>query len=352
MSQLLHARGELRIPSTDPVARVRSARLEHRRRLRLVVATGSLILAGVILVRALLGSYRVSLPDAVRIVAGAEVPTASFILMESTLPRAVLAALAGAAFGLAGGVFQAVLKNPLASPDIIGVGMGASAAAVAGIVVGGWSGASLSLAAVAGALLVAVGIRAVAGPHPTHLVLVGIGTAAVLSSVIHFLFTRADVWDAQLVLRWLTGSVSGASWPVIGSVLVALVVLGSALAVLSRDLDLVELGTDLARGLGSPRRDDLLLVIGVVLMAVAVAGAGPVPFVAFTAAPIARALLRGRRSLIVAALVGATITVAADHIGSYLIPDVSLPLGVVTGLAGAPVLIWFLVNGRTSGSTT
>jgi iron complex transport system permease protein len=82
-------------------------------------------------------------------------------------------------------------------------------------------------------------------------------------------------------------------------------------------------------------------------MAVGVAGAGPVPFVAFTAAPIARALLRGRRSLVVAALVGAVVTVLADHLGSYLIPGVSLPLGVVTGLAGAPVLIWFLVTGRT-----
>lgn len=316
------------------------------------MAIGLLVLVAAVLVRALLGSYRVSLPDAVRIVLGAEVPTATFILMESTLPRAVLAALAGAAFGLAGAVFQTVLRNPLASPDIIGVGMGASAAAVVGIVVFGWTGASLSIAAVVGALLVAVAIRLLAGPHPTHLVLVGVGTGAVLASVIHFLFTRADVWDAQLVLRWLTGSVSGASWAIIGSVLVTVVTLGVILALLSRDLDLVELGHDLAVGLGGTRREDLLLGLGVVLMAVAVAGAGPVPFVAFTAAPIARALLRGRRSLVVAGIVGAIVTVLADHIGSYLIPDVSLPLGVVTGLAGAPVLIWFLVTGRTARSTS
>ena len=164
------------------------------------------------------------------------------------------------------------------------------------------------------------------------------------------LFTRADVWDAQLVLRWLTGSVSGASWPVVVTVTSAVAVIGVALAVVTRDLDLVELGPDLAAGLGSARRDDLLLALGVVLMAVAVAGAGPVPFVAFTAAPIARALLRGRRSLVLAAIVGAIVTVVADYLGSYLIADVSLPLGVVTGLAGAPVLIWFLVTGRNTRS--
>jgi iron complex transport system permease protein len=321
--------------------------MRHRRRLRLVLTAGVLALVAAVLVRALLGGYRISLPDAVRIVLGAEIPTATFILMESTLPRALLAAAAGAAFGLAGALFQAVLRNPLASPDIIGVGMGASAAAVVGIVVLGWSGAYLSIAAVLGALAVAVAIRLLAGPRPTHVVLVGVGTSAVLASVIHYLFTRADVWDAQLVLRWLTGSVSGASWPVIATVAAAVALVGVALAVLTRDLDLVELGPDLAAGLGSARRDDALLALSVVLMAVGVAGAGPVPFVAFTAAPIARALLRGRRSLVVAALVGAVVTVLADHLGSYLIPGVSLPLGVVTGLAGAPVLIWFLVTGRT-----
>lgn len=350
MTVPLLARGEHRIPSTDPVVRVRSARLRHSSRLRLGLAGALLTLVGAILVRALLGSYRVSLPDAVRIVLGAELPTATFILMESTLPRALMAAVAGAAFGVAGAVFQAVLRNPLASPDIIGVGMGASAAAVLGIVVFGWSGPSLSVAAVAGAVLVSVGIRSVAGPHPSHLVLVGVGTAAALASGIHFMFTRADVWDAQLVLRWLTGSVHGASWPVIGSILVVLGLLSATLAALSRELDLVELGPDLAAGLGSVRRDELLLAVGVVLMAVAVAGAGPVPFVAFTAAPIARALLCGRRSLTLAALVGAIVTVSADYVGSYLIPDVSLPLGVITGVAGAPVLIWFLVAGRKGTS--
>ena len=331
-------------------ALVRAARVRHRTRFRLVAAVGALGLVAAILVRALLGDYRVSLPDAVRIVLGAEIPTATFILMESSLPRALLATVAGAAFGLAGALFQAVLRNPLASPDIVGVGMGASAAAVAGIVVLGWSGASLAAAAVAGAVAVAVAIRLVAGPNPTHLVLVGVGSSAVLASVIHYLFTRADVWDAQLVLRWLTGSVSGASWPVVVTVTSAVAAIGVALAVVSRDLDLVELGPDLAAGLGSARRDDLLLALGVVLMAVAVAGAGPVPFVAFTAAPIARALLRGRRSLVLAALVGAIVTVVADYVGSYLIAGVSLPLGVVTGLAGAPVLIWFLVTGRNMRS--
>lgn len=335
-------------PTRPPLVQVRAGRARHQRRLRVVTTLGVLVLVTAILVRALLSTYRVSLPDAVRIILGAEIPTASFILMESTLPRALLAALAGAAFGVAGALFQSVLRNPLASPDIIGVGMGASAAAVVGIVVLGWRGATLSIAAIIGALAVALVIRLIAGPNPTHLVLVGVGTAAVLGSVIHYLFTRADVWDTQLVLRWLTGSVAGASWSLIATLSVVLPVLFGLLAWLSRDLDLVELGPDLATGLGGARRDDALLALGVILMAIAVAGAGPAPFVAFTAAPIARALLNGRRSLVVAALVGAVLTVLADFLAAGLFRDVNLPLGVVTGLAGAPVLIWFLITGRAT----
>lgn len=331
----------------DARDRVAHTRRRHTRRLTVVAAIAAAILIGAILTRALLGDYRISFPDALAIILGEQIPTATFILMESTLPRALMAALAGAAFGLAGGLFQAVLRNPLASPDIIGIGVGASATAVFGIVVLGWSGPMLSLAAVAGAVVVAIGIRAVAGSHPTHLVLVGVGTSAVLLSVIHYLFTRASIFDAQLMLRWLTGSVHGTTWPMIATVLLALVILGGLVAWLSRGLALIDLGPDLAAGLGgTARRPDTLLALAVLLMAVAVAGAGPVPFVAFCAPPLARALLHGRRSILLAGLIGAIITVTADYIAAYLFSDVSLPLGVVTGLAGAPILLWFLMTGR------
>ena len=124
--------------------------------------------------------------------------------------------LVGVAFGVGGAIFQTTLRNPLASPDIIGISLGASAAAVVAIVLLDLEGAAVSVAAVVGAVGVAAVVRLVAG-HGTgyRLVLVGVGVAAALQAVIQYLFTRADEYDAQLVLRWLTGSVSGADWPTI-----------------------------------------------------------------------------------------------------------------------------------------
>ena len=155
---------------------VRAARRAPVRRHRFVVACLALVCLALFAVRVLLGDFTITVPDFFRIVSGAQLPGASFILMEVKLPRAVLAVLAGAALGISGAAFQAGLRNPLASPDVIGVSAGASAAAVAVIVGLGWEGSAVSFAAVLGALGCAVLIRVVAGPGGTHrLVLAGIG---------------------------------------------------------------------------------------------------------------------------------------------------------------------------------
>jgi iron complex transport system permease protein len=304
--------------------------------------------------RVLLGDFTFTIPDFVRILAGAEIPGASFILMETKLPRAVLSVLVGVAFGLGGAIFQTTLRNPLASPDIIGVSLGASAAAVVAIVILDLPGPAIAFAAVVGALLIALAVRLVAGPATGYrLVVVGVAMAAALQSVIQYVFTRADEHDAQLVLRWLTGSVSGATWPTIRLLVVGLLILLPAAAWLSRSLRALELGHDTARGLGVPaNRTDALLVLAVVLTACAVAAAGPVAFVGFLAGPISRALNGGRTTLSGAALTGATIVVAADYVADYLFTDINFPVGVVTGAFGAPFLLWLLARGRTERSTS
>ena len=176
--------------------------------------------------RVLLGDYTVTIPDFLRILGGEQIPGATYIVMESKLPRAVLAVLVGLAFGIGGAIFQTTLRNPLASPDIVGVSLGASAAAVSAIALAGWTGWPVSAAAVAGAVGVALAVRAVAGDHGGfRLVLAGIGLAAAMQSVIQYVFTRVDEWDVQLVLRWLTGSVNGVAWSTIGLLAVALAVL-------------------------------------------------------------------------------------------------------------------------------
>ena len=329
---------------------VRRARTVPVRRTRIVTGSLAVLLVLVFAARTMLGDFTITLVDFFRIIGGTEIPGATYILMESKLPRAVLGVLVGLAFGVSGAIFQTTLRNPLASPDIIGISVGASGAAVFAIVSLDLRGFPISVAAVLGALIVAALVRQQAGSVAgNRLVLVGVGLSAALYSLIQYLFTRADEWDTQLVLHWLTGSLSRVDWPTIRTLTLLLLVLAPFLFWLSRSNRVAELGEDAAVGLGvTPRRSDALLLVAVLLVALAVAAAGPIGFVAFLAGPIARALNGGRTTLLGAGLAGAVIVVAADHVAAYLVPDVNFPVGVVTGAFGAPFLLWLLATDRTS----
>lgn len=346
--------GTLERVALAPGEVVRRARRVAARRHRLVVAGLTVLVLGAFLVRVLLGDFTVTFPDFLRILGGEQIPGATFIVMEAKLPRAVLGVLVGAAFGLGGAIFQTTLRNALASPDIIGVSMGASAAAVFAIVTLDLEGPAVSAFAIGGALAVSLVVRLVAGSHGGYrIVLVGVGSAAFLSAVVQYLFTRANIYDAQAALGWLTGSLARANWALIAQLAIALAVLLPLVAWLAGSLRLSELGQDTASALGSsPRRTDALLVLAVLLVSVAVASAGPVSFAGFLAGPIAKALNAGRTTLLGAMLTGAALVTAADHVGAYLIADLTLPVGVVTGACGAPFLLWLLATGRTTRSTS
>lgn len=335
-------------PDSDVV--VRRARRAPQRRSRLVLTSLSAVLVLVLAARTMLGDFVITLPDLFRILSGTDIPGASYILMESKLPRAVLGSLVGLAFGVSGAIFQATLRNPLASPDIVGVSIGASAGAVFAIVSLDQQGAVVSLAAVTGAVLVAVLVRVLAGSvGGNRLVLIGLGLSAGTLSVVQYLFTRADEWDAQLVLRWLTGSLNRVDWQTIRILTGLLLVVLPFVVWLARSSRVAELGEDTAAGLGvTPRHSGALLLWAVLLVGLGVAAAGPIAFVPFLAGPIARALNGGRTTLAGAGLVGAVIVVGADYVAAYLVPDVDYPVGVVTGAFGAPFLLWLMVTGRTS----
>ncbi|MGW9415546.1 FecCD family ABC transporter permease [Arthrobacter cupressi] len=312
----------------------------------------------------LLGSYTVTVPDFFTIVwahltGGEKIPGASFIVMESKLPRAIVGLLTGLAFGLSGALFQTMLRNPLASPDVIGISHGASASAVVAIVVFGASGATVSAAALLGALAVALliylisrggNLRGSSGNAAgNRLVLAGVGIAAAFGAVVNFLMTRADIRTAAEALIWLNGSLNPATWERIGTLLPALGVLLPLAAGLAKPLRLLELGDDTAAGLGvrvGAVRLGLVLT-AVALAAVATAAAGPVSFVAFLAGPIARRVT-GKPSLPASALTGAVIVLAADYFAYNLAPllldGTVLPVGVVTGALGAPFLLWLLAT--------
>jgi iron complex transport system permease protein len=319
---------------------------------------GAALSAAVVLLflaKTTLGDVVVPLPTLAAILRGEMVPGLGFIVMEDRLPAAAVGLLAGAAYGLAGTLFQTLLRNPLASPDVIGVGYGGAAAAVAGMLLFDLQGVGLAAVAFGGALAVALTIHALSDSGRntgSRLILVGIGFAAMLQAVITYLLTRTDVRAASEALHWLVGSLSGSTWEraaVLGAA-VALLLPGCARA--ASTLRILELGDDAAAGLGlNVRRSRLgLVVLGVALCAAATAATGPLSFVAFLSGPLARLMIGGRTSLACSALTGAVLVLGAELLGSNAFGDIDLPAGVVTGALGAPFLLWLLVRSNKRGN--
>ncbi|SDS37512.1 iron complex transport system permease protein [Paraoerskovia marina] len=340
--------------SGPDVARGR-ARRAARRRTVLLVLVALLVLAFATTLT--VGNTFYTPSEVVRVLVGQDVPGASFTVGTLRLPRAVLGVLAGFAFGLAGVTFQTMLRNPLASPDIIGISSGASAAAVIGIVVLGLGSTQVSILAVVGGLGVALAVYGLSatrgGVAGTRLILVGIGVAAMLDSVTSYVLSRASEWDLQDAMRWLAGSLNGARWGQILPLLVALAVLGPLLLAQARNLAALQLGDDTAAALGvRVGATRLLLVVAAVgLVAFATAATGPIAFVAFLAGPIAARIVGSGGSLLLpAALVGALLVVAADLVGQFAF-DTRCPVGVVTGVLGAPYLVYLIVRTHRSGGS-
>lgn len=335
-------------PSPYVRAALRSARGRGRRRTGVVTTALAVVVAALASVNVLLGAYTVTIPDFFRIVAGETIPGATFIVMENKLPRTVVGLLVGAALGMGGAIFQALLRNPLASPDIIGITAGASASAVFGIAVFGASGVALSAFSTVGALVTVTVITVLAKRHDVagqRLVLVGIGLAAVLQALTSYFLSRTDIHVASEALVWLNGSLNAASWTKAATLALSMLVLLPLVVEAARRLPGIELGDDAAAGIGIrvARSRGVLLLLATGLAASATAAAGPVAFVAFLSGPVARHLLHGRTSLAVSAMVGAGVVLAAEFVSSNLVPGTSLPVGIVTGLLGGPFLIWLLI---------
>ncbi|ROS28030.1 iron chelate uptake ABC transporter family permease subunit [Cellulomonas sp. PhB150] len=340
----------------EPAVAFAHHRRARARRALLVTAGLAVAVVAAFVVTMSVGSSGVPPLDVLRSVLhlGSD-PGTDFIVRELRLPRATASLLVGLALGVAGTVFQRMLANPLASPDILGIASGAGTAAVAGLVLGNLGGLALSGAALAGALATSAVIYGLAwrgGLSGYRFILVGIGVGALMESVTSYLISRAEVKDARAAVAWLVGS-SGLAGPTQIAVLgVAVVVLLPTAALLGRRLTVLELGDDTARGLGldveTCRR--LLMLVAVVLVALATAAAGPVAFVALMAGPLATRLLAGAGSGVVAsACVGALIMLVADLLAQHAL-HTPLSTGVVTGLIGAPYLVWLLIATNRSGA--
>ncbi|MDY7085504.1 MAG: iron chelate uptake ABC transporter family permease subunit [Actinomycetota bacterium] len=302
------------------------------------------------------GDFQISLPDVVRSLLGRPTPAGvEYVMYELRLPRASAAVLAGLAFGLAGAIFQQLLRNPLASPDVIGVSQGATTAAVVTVLVFGIDGTFVAATALAGAVLTALLIYTLSwrkGMGVYRFILVGIGIGTVLTSITSYVLTRSDVKVAAEAMIWLTGSVNGRTWPQIVPLAVALLILLPLALTLGRALTGMQLGDDLATAFGVRVQASrfALLLVAVVLAGTATSAAGPIAFVAFMSGPIAvRMVGGGRPVLLQAALVGALLVLVSDFIGSHLLGPRQFPVGVVTGVIGAPYLLWLLATANRSG---
>ena len=313
------------------------------------------VVAVTIAVSVSVGDFPIPLAEVVPAILGFGNPDSDFIVRTLRLPRALTGALVGAAFGISGSIFQSLARNALASPDVIGITSGASTAAVAVIVWIGGSSIAISTGALAGAFVTAGAIYALAyqrGVVGYRLVLVGIGVAAVLNALTSYLLTRAQIFEAQRATIWLTGSLNGRSWDHVAPVAIALAALVPIAIALGRPLRLLEMGDDTARGLGvrveSSRRT--LIAVAVALAAVATAAAGPVAFVALVAPQIARRLVPpGSATLVSAALLAALLVLASDLVARRAFAPTELPVGVVTGIVGAPYLLWLLARANRIG---
>ena len=345
-------------PANAPSTLGRVVAVRRRRTRRTLLTCG--VLAAAILamfcLSLMVGRTYYPPSDVLAVLLGQDVPGASFTVGTLRLPRAVLAVLAGACFGLGGVTFQTMLRNPLASPDIIGISSGASAAAAFGIVILGLSGTAVSLLSIVAGLLVALLIYLLSsrgGVAGTRLILVGIGISAMLTSLTDWVLSKAGQWDLQEALRWLTGSLNNTSWEQALPVLAALVVLGPVLLSRSGELRITQLGDDAAQALGvRTGRTRLVVVVAAVgLIAFATSASGPIAFVAFLSGPIAARIVGpGASPLLPAAAVGALLVLVADLLGQFA-TGTRYPVGVVTGVLGAPYLLYLIVRVNRRGSS-
>ncbi|GAA3054335.1 iron chelate uptake ABC transporter family permease subunit [Streptomyces roseofulvus] len=278
-----------------------------------------------------------------------------FAVMELRLPRVLVAILVGAALALGGAVFQSISRNPLGSPDVIGFGQGATVGALVVIVLFQGSAVATALGAVVGGVLTGAVIYLLAwkrGVHGYRLVLVGIGAAAMLTSVIHYLITKADLVDATRATVWMTGSLDGRDWTQFWPLLAVCCVLVPLVLGHGRALRMLEMGDDAAYALGVKveRTRIVLMASAVLLVAVATSAAGPIVFVSLSAPQLARRLTRAPGpNLAVSAVMGSALLLCADWIAGNAFGDRRLPVGVITGILGGCYLLWLLVSERKAG---
>ncbi|CAN5116578.1 iron ABC transporter permease [soil metagenome] len=324
------------------------------RAVAVLLALGLVALAGMI-ASVGYGEYPISPLDVLKTVLGFETGGQyDFIVNTLRLPRVLVAFLVGVGLAFAGAILQGLTRNPLAAPDIVGVNAGAGLAAVTLIVaLPSVPTALVPPAAFAGALLVAALLYLLAwrgNSSPIRLILIGIGLGAVATALTTLMITFGEIIQVSRALIWLTGSVYARGWEHLWPLLPWLAVFVPVALLHSRHLNALNLGDEVARGLGARVEVErgILFLSSVALAASAVATAGTVGFVGLMAPHIARQLVGPSHGslLPVAAMTGGMLVVLADLLGRVLFASIEIPCGIITAAVGAPYFLYLLYRSR------
>ncbi|MBO1514926.1 FecCD family ABC transporter permease [Metabacillus bambusae] len=299
-----------------------------------------------------IGAIYMSPSDIMRNLLGNGIQNQTFILHNYRIPRIIIAIIVGAGLAVAGAILQGVLRNPLASPDVIGVTKGAGLGAVIVIVLFPMSSMIfLPLSAFIGAALIAVILMVFVykkGAQPTTIALVGIALGAICQAGIEYFMIKFPD-NVNMTLLWLTGSLWGRGWDQVFILLPSLLLIPIVIGLTSK-LDILSLGDDLATGLGEKAKVLRYILIGVsvVLIGVCVATVGSIGFIGLIAPHIARRVVGSKfKALLPAsALFGSILLLIADSLGRGLFPPIEIPAGIITAVIGAPYFLYLLRSER------
>ncbi|GAB3290811.1 FecCD family ABC transporter permease [Pseudoclavibacter terrae] len=326
------------------------ARVARELRLRRTVVV-TLILSGIAIVLAVvalgLGKYPLTPIEVLEAVFVPDGGFATTVVLEWRAPRVVAALVFGAALAVSGALFQSLTRNPLGSPDVIGFSTGAYTGAVIVIIAGAGTFVGTALGALAGGLLTAILVYALArrgGVSSFRLIVVGIGVTAFLHALNTWMLLRAQTEVAMTASIWGAGSLALAQWSQLVPAAVILILLVPAVALLAGPLRQLELGDETARSHGvrvEPTRF-AVLIVGVMLTAVVTAATGPIAFVALSAPQLALRLERGPGvPILSSAVLGAVLLLAADLVAQHALGG-AVPVGVVTIVMGGAYLVVLL----------
>jgi iron complex transport system permease protein len=314
-----------------------------------LVGTALLVFAlGVALVNLSSGDLPVPVADVLRSLAGQGDAGTDFIVYELRLPRVLVTLLVGAALGAGGTVFQSLTRNPLGSPDFVGLTVGSASGALLVMLVLGGGGVQVIVGAILGCLATAVGIYLLAfrrGIQTFRLVLMGVGVSALLEALNSYLIYKARLEEALAAQVWMIGSVNGRTWTHVWIVAGAVAVLLPVVLYYGRHLSMLSLGDEIAVLHGVPvERSRAVLALGAVgLSAAATAAAGPIAFVALAAGPLATRLTRSPHAgILPAAMMGAALLTSSDWVAQRALSTQDIPVGIVTAALGGAYLCWLL----------